>query len=128
LVRGLQSPQLESGEAGDPRRKGGGNHRVHAGILINGKQPEKDFIRQILNNTYWLRERITQISGVQPWITPVLVFTNAFVPYSKPVKNIHVINQRYLVKTIKEKTKVDEVNTRIWQAREKIAEGLTKTQ
>jgi hypothetical protein len=96
------------------------------GILVNGKQPEKNFIGQILSNTYWLKERITKIIGIQPWITPILVFTNAFVPYSKPIKNIHVINKKYLSSTIKQKMKVDETIARIWKMKEAIAEDLMK--
>jgi hypothetical protein len=94
------------------------------GILINGRQPEKDFIKQILNNTYWLKERISQIVGTQPWITPVLVFTNAFVPYSQPVKNIYVINKRYLVGTVTKIRKIDATNIRVWGQKEKINENL----
>ncbi|MGB7540168.1 MAG: nuclease-related domain-containing protein [Anaerolineales bacterium] len=95
-------------------------------IMVNGKQPEKDFIKQTLNNTYWLKERITRIAGIQPWITPILVFTNAFVPYSQPIKNIHVINKKYLSSTIRQKMRVDETITRIWKMKEAIAEDLMK--
>jgi hypothetical protein len=100
---------------------------VDGGILINGKPPEKDFVKQILNNTYWLKERISQITGMQPWITPVLVFTNAFIPYSQPIKNIHVINKRYLVNTLTKRGKLDAAIVRIWEQKEKISDGLLKS-
>jgi len=96
-------------------------------LLVNGKPPEKNFIGQTLKNTYWLKERIGDIIGLQPWITPVLVFANAFVPYSHPIKNIHVINKRYLVSTITKRGKQDATNIRIWEQKEKIYDFLMKS-
>ncbi|MGD0807686.1 MAG: nuclease-related domain-containing protein [Anaerolineales bacterium] len=96
-------------------------------LLVNGKPPEKNFIGQTLKNTYWLKERVGNIIGSQPWITPILVFTNAFVPYSQPIKNIHVINKRYLVSTVTKIGKLDATNIRIWEQKEKISDGLVKS-
>jgi len=96
-------------------------------LLVNGKPPEKNFIGQTLKNTYWLKERVGNIIGSQPWITPILVFTNAFVPYSQPIKNIHVINKRYLVSTVTKIGKRDATNIRIWEQKEKISDGLVKS-
>jgi hypothetical protein len=107
------------------------SHRGKVGVvdgelLVNGNPPEKNFVGQVLSNTYWLRERLAQITGIQPWITPVLVFTNAFVPWSKPIKNIQIINKRYLSKTLNQKTRADKMITRVWKMKETIAEDLTK--
>jgi hypothetical protein len=96
-------------------------------LLVNGKPPEKNFIGQTLKNTYWLKERVGDIIGSQPWITPILVFANAFVPYSYPIKNIHVINKRYLVNTVTKIGKLDATNIRIWEQKEKISNGLVKS-
>jgi hypothetical protein len=96
-------------------------------LLVNGKPPEKNFIGQTLKNTYWLKERVGDIIGSQPWITPVLVFANAFVPYSHPIKNIHIINKRYLVSTVTKIGKQDATNIRIWGQKEKISDGLVKS-
>lgn len=63
-------------------------------LLVNGKQPEKNFIVQILQNVYWLRDEIDQKLGIKPWITPVIVFTNAFVYPVKPIKGISVVNKK----------------------------------
>jgi hypothetical protein len=65
-------------------------------LLLNGQPPEKDFIRQTLRNTFWLRERIRPITDSDVWITPVIVFTNAFVERSEPVQGITIINKKYL--------------------------------
>jgi hypothetical protein len=71
-------------------------------LLINNKPTEKDFIQQILSNTFWLRDEIKKQNGMDGFIRPVIVFTNAFVKVYKPVKNISIINKKYLVKTLTE--------------------------
>jgi len=58
----------------------GGRVSVKNGhLLVNGHDPEKDFIAQVLNNTYWLKEKTCNTINVEVWIIAVLVFTNAFV-------------------------------------------------
>ena len=103
----------------------GGNVTVENGeLLVNGYLPEKNFIAQTLNNTYWLRDQVTQLTGIKPWITPLIVFTNAFVHFSPPVKGIRVINKKYLVSTIERGKSGNAGNLMIWEAREKIEKGL----
>jgi hypothetical protein len=94
-------------------------------LLVNGKPPEKDFIAQILNNTYWLKQEISNLIGPAPWITPLLVFTNAFVVASKPIKNIRVINKKYLLISLnKFAGKKGLANDQIWEQKGKIAQKL----
>jgi hypothetical protein len=93
-------------------------------VLVNGKPPEKNFIGQVLSNSFWLKGRITEITGAQPWITPILVFTNAFVPHGKSIKNVRIINKRYLDGAIKQKSREGEGHTRIWEMREAVEKTL----
>jgi hypothetical protein len=65
-------------------------------LLVNGHEPEKDFIAQALRNTYWLRERAHDVTGLEIWINTLVVFTNAFVEPTPPVKRVRVINKKYL--------------------------------
>ncbi|CAG0976399.1 hypothetical protein ANRL2_02052 [Anaerolineae bacterium] len=65
-------------------------------LLVNGKPPEKDFIAQATRNAYWLKEKLHQAYGLNVWITPILVFTNAFVLPTAPVKSVVIINKKYL--------------------------------
>lgn len=90
-------------------------------ILMNNKPVEKDFISQSLRNTYWLREQIQQTIGIKTWITPILVFTNAFVPYIQPIKGVYVVNQKYLIRTIEDISNKKKANPLIWEQREEIA-------
>jgi hypothetical protein len=99
---------------------------AEGGILVNGKPPEKDFIKQVLSNTFWLNEKTAEITAVHPWITPILVFTNAFVPYGRSIKNVRIINQRYLEGAIKQKPYEGELHARIWEMRAAVAQGLTQ--
>lgn len=93
-------------------------------LLLNGKSPEKDFIAQALKNTYWLRDNVANILGVKPWIKPVLVFTNAFVPFGKPIKGVNVINKKFLIGFLQKHKNTDPTTEQIWDAREEMANQL----
>jgi hypothetical protein len=93
-------------------------------LLVNNKLPEKNFISQALQNAYWLKEVIGKEVDAQPWITPVIVFTNAFVSASKPVKGVIVVNKKFLLSLLQRANKPNPVNTQVWQEREKISERL----
>ncbi len=95
-------------------------------VLVNGKSPEKDFIAQSLRNTYWLRDEIEKISGVAPWVTAVLVFTKAFVPHLKPIKGVHVVNKKYLLKTIRSASKKGTANLEIINKLQMISAALSE--
>jgi hypothetical protein len=93
-------------------------------LLVNGKPPEKDFIAQTLKNVYWLRDEISQVTGTKPWITPVLVFTNAFVIPTKPIKGIVIVNKKFLLNILHRESKPNVTQTRIWELREEIGNKL----
>jgi hypothetical protein len=100
-----------------------GTVEINAGNLaINGHPPEKDFIAQVLRNTYWLRDQITPLVGQKPWVTPLLVFTNAFVPYVPPIRGVVVLNKRYLCKRL---VSAGKGNPNVWLRREAIGHTLT---
>lgn len=94
-------------------------------LLVNGKYPEKDFIQQTNNNTYWLRDLISQVVGFKPWVTAVIVFTNAFVKGYKPIKGVSVVNKKYLNKFIESKNKPSPQNSKIWEQKEEIVKLLS---
>jgi hypothetical protein len=92
-------------------------------VLVNGHEPEKDFIAQTLRNTYWLRDKLRQEVGVAAWITPILAFTNAFVEPTPPVKGIVIVNKKYLVNALQKPGRKGQSAT-IWASREKVRETL----
>jgi len=69
-------------------------------LLVNGKPTEKDFIKQALNNTYWLKEELDRITGEDTWINTIIVFANAYVPKLYDVKKILITNKRFLVENL----------------------------
>jgi hypothetical protein len=94
-------------------------------LLVNGKPPEKDFITQALNNTFWLKKEINDLIGPTPWVTPILVFTNAFVVAPKLIKNVRVMNKKYLINSLNRLgDKKNIANDQIWEQRGKIAQYL----
>lgn len=103
----------------------GGKVRLSDGkILVNGKDPEKDFIAQTLKNTYWLRDLIQKEMGINAWINPIIVFTNAFVTPGKPIKGITVTNKKYLSSIIKKDQKNSAISERLWENRDEFVRLL----
>lgn len=99
----------------------GGRVSVSDGqLLVNGRSAEKDFIAQTLRNSYWLKERILRATGVEPWINPIIVFTNAFVEWGRPIKGVVVTNRKFLLKLMARLRRKSEKNSRIWEMREKL--------
>lgn len=93
-------------------------------LLLNGHLPEKDFVAQALGNALWLRGEIGKIVGAPPWITPVLVFTNAFVVPCSPIQGVRIINKRYLTQTVSPRGQRNELDNRLWQMRDAIERQL----
>jgi hypothetical protein len=93
-------------------------------LLVNGKYPEKDFIAQTLRNTYWLRDKVSEIAGVNVWVTPVIVFTNAFVSPTKPVKGVHIINRKYMNKLLESTDRSGSATKKLWEVREEVEKSL----
>jgi hypothetical protein len=83
-------------------------------LLINGRPPEKDFIAQTIRNTMWLRQRLKETTGLDVWIQPIIVFTNAFVREWKPVRNILLRNKKYLLKAIGETRAHPDIAAKLW--------------
>jgi hypothetical protein len=93
-------------------------------LMVNGKLPEKDFIGQALRNSYWLRDEISQIVGSKPWITPIIVFTNAFVLPTRPIKGVSIVNKKYLLNVLHKTNRPNAVNAQVWKQKENIENRL----
>jgi hypothetical protein len=89
-------------------------------LLVNGILPEKDFIQQTNKNTYWMRDQVSSLVGFKPWITAVIVFSNAFVKAYRPIKGVSVVNKKFLRAYIANKCKPSPQNLQIWEKREEI--------
>jgi hypothetical protein len=108
----------------ETKAHGGRVEILSDGLLINNKTPEKDFIAQALRNTYWLREQIERITGQKIWITPVIVFTNAFVETGRPIKGVTITNKKFLTSILSRQTRFQPGLTKVWEMREAIAQEL----
>lgn len=108
----------------ETKAHGGRVETLQDKLLVNGKLPEKDFIAQVLKNTYWLREEIEKVIGSKIWITPVLVFTNAFVQAGKPIKGVYIINKKYLINLIQRQGRSMFGLGVVWETRQKLYEHL----
>lgn len=105
----------------------GGKVRANgATLLVNGKLPEKNFVSQALKNTYWLRDKISGIIGTKPWVTPVIVFTNAFVSPTKPIKGVYIINKKYLLSLLNRTNRSNAILKQVWESKEEIESELSQ--
>lgn len=108
----------------ETKAHGGKVSVVEGRLLVNGHEPEKDFIAQILKNTYWLRDEICQALKVEVWVTPLLVFTNAFVERTAPVKGVTIINKKYLSNVLA-RPNAQAQGLVVWENRERILKVLS---
>lgn len=95
-----------------------------AGLLVNSHAPEKDFVAQALRNVYWLRQQVAPLLGKKPWITALIVFTNAFVEAGRPVRGVSVINGKYLLRFIQRPAPPKPENEMLWEKRHEILRAL----
>lgn len=86
-------------------------------LLLDGHAFEKDFIHQAISNSLWMKTMIEQKLGVKAWITPVLVFTNAFVVPGKPIEGVYYMNIKYLSKFIQEHRGSSPAGVKLWEMR-----------
>ncbi len=106
----------------ETKAHGGKIFVVSGQLLVNGHEPEKDFIAQALKNTYWFRDTIKAVINAEPWVTPIVVFTNAFVERTPPVKGVRVINKKYLLNVLQQSNSWVQ-NLAVWESRERIREA-----
>jgi ssDNA-binding Zn-finger/Zn-ribbon topoisomerase 1 len=97
-------------------------------ILVNGDLPEKDFAAQALQNSYWLREEIERWFHVNPWVTPLVVFTNAFVKFGPKVKGVRAINHKFLLRTLRSGQSRSTLTAAVWENRDQIVRLLNGQQ
>lgn len=107
----------------ETKAHGGRVSVIEGRLLVNGKDPEKDFVAQALRNTYWLRDTILKQTQQEAWITPILVFTNAFVERTSPIKGVSIINKKYLPNLLA-KPSSKAANRAVWSHREKVYQAL----
>jgi hypothetical protein len=65
-------------------------------LLLNGRQPDKNFISQAWSQTFHMRNILKDRTGKEWSVMPVLCFSNAFVQVRGLVKGVAVINNGYL--------------------------------
>jgi hypothetical protein len=65
-------------------------------LLLNGKPPEKDFLKQTWSQTYNLKDFLWKQTTEEWEVKPVLCFSRAFVQVRRPVKGITIASMKYL--------------------------------
>lgn len=96
-------------------------------LLLNGRAPERDFIRQATDNTYWLKELIKEKCGINPYINTYIVFTKTSISKMAPIKEIWSTDKEHIKRNILRQRRVrlpiDEIEKAICD--HKAAMGLS---
>jgi hypothetical protein len=107
----------------ETKAHGGRVSTANGEIQVNGHAAEKDFVAQTLKNTYWLRDQLKMFALADPWITPVIVFTNAFVERGTPIKGVTVLNKKFLLEFLERQPQRGS-NGRLWERRSEVCAAL----
>ncbi len=91
-------------------------------LLVNGHEPEKDFIQQCSRNSASLSETLSRITGNKVWVTAILVFSAAFVERHYPINYVYVTYGKGLCSTIHYAEKKAKSNPALWGKFEKLNE------
>ncbi len=90
----------------------------------NGQPLEKDFIRQTLDNVSWLKNCLKARTGFEPWIEAAIVFTDAHVEKHLSLKNVDVINARYLARWLERARGNPRASVFLWPQVENLKKEL----
>lgn len=70
-------------------------------ILLHNHLPfEKNVLKQIFSQLFWLREELNYMGKGAPFIHALMVFTDAVVDVDRPIKNVSIINKDSLIEHI----------------------------
>ncbi len=74
-------------------------------LLLDAREPEKDFTGQTVRNLHWLKDRVRKETGFELYIHAVLVFTDASVKVWSPVKGVNFRDKKYLTDFMEQRVK-----------------------
>jgi len=104
----------------ETKSTGGQVSEQNGQLLINGKPPQKDFIRQTRRNAVWVSDVLQTQLGIVPWVNGAVVFARAYVSVRGDVGTIAVINASYLERWMAKAPAQREVGRRAAAEWEKI--------
>lgn len=86
-------------------------------LLRDGHPFEKDIINQAVSNSLWMKTMIEQKLKAKAWVTPVLVFTNAFVVPGHPIRGVYYMNKKVLLEFIQKHKASSPAGKKLWEMR-----------
>jgi len=103
-----------------------GKVTVQNGELRRDDRPfEKNFVKQTLDNTSWVKAFIAGRFGFEPsWIHAAIVFTNAHVPSHCRLVNVAVIRPSYLERWMAKQPGNAQAAQKLWPQMDKVEAQL----
>ena len=99
------------------RTNGGTVKAMGDRLLINGQAFEEDLVLHCRENSDWLKQKLEERLKVKAWVTPVVVFTNAFVEFGEPIRGVYYTNKKFLPKFLEKVEVGSPAGLKLWQMR-----------
>jgi len=96
-------------------------------LLLNGEIMLGDPILQTLRNAMWLKDKVGEIFGDKPYVTAILLFTNAYVNARKPVRNVMISRPQFLHRVLNSSGST-KLGARIWANRKALEQAIAPLQ
>ena len=97
----------------------------HGRLSINGRKQGQEFYWQTLRNSEYIRDEFSRLVGIKVHVTPVIVFTHAYVPYLPAFSQVFLMNQKYILRFI-EGSGPQKYARAIWSKREALMTFLSQ--
>lgn len=97
-------------------------------LLLDGTPMERDPIQQALREAIWVKERIGDVLGQRPYVTAVVLFTQAYVNVRKRIRDVDVASIRFLDRVLTTLPSTASQSGSIWRNREAMAAALTQAE
>lgn len=94
--------------------------RTNDQLRIDGKPPEKDFIQEVLLDTYWFEQKLLHKLDVRIQATPIVAFTHSDVPPEVQIKGVPVVSFRDLADILNHNKLGILTDEKLWENREKL--------
>ncbi|HTY88666.1 MAG TPA: nuclease-related domain-containing protein, partial [Candidatus Acidoferrum sp.] len=90
----------------------------------DGHPLEKDFLKQVHRNVYWLSHFLKTQCGVKPWIHAAIVFPNAYVSVRRTLRGVDILNVKYLERWMAKAHGNPQAARKLWPQMDRLKPAL----
>jgi hypothetical protein len=108
-----------------------GGRRVDARgetLLLDGKPFERDPVQQALREAMWVKERLGEVVGQKPYVTAVVLFTDAYVNVRERIRDVNIASLGFLDRILTTVPSATLQRESLWKKRQAILAALAQAQ